>query len=127
MLRLVLRLVSSVWAAAWLLLAAASAPDFGALERAVAADPENLRLAADYRQAIVHAADFDRAIQFFDDLARHTRGPNVQISLALAYVDKVPTSGEIRRLYLGRDAMSALSKAIDRQPSVLAHYLRGLI
>src|SRR5690242_13775456 len=122
MLRVVLRLVATVWAAAYLAVAAASAPDFGALERAVAADPENLRLAADYRLAVVQAADFDRSIQFFDGLARRTGGPNVNISLALAYVDKVPTSGEIRRLYLGRDAMNALSKAIDRRPTVLAHY-----
>ena len=42
-------------------------------------------------------------------------------------MDKVPTSGDIRRLYLGRDAMSALTKAIERQPSVLAYYVRGLI
>src|SRR5262249_23574075 len=49
------------------------------------------------------------------------------ISLALAYVDKVPTSGDIRRLYLGRDAMGALTKAIERQPSALAYYLRGVI
>ncbi len=45
----------------------------------------------------------------------------------MAYVDKVPTSGDIRRLYLGRDAMGALTKAIEREPSVLAFYMRGLI
>ena len=54
-------------------------------------------------------------------------GPNVQISLALAYVDRVPTSGDIRRLYLGRDAIGALTKAIARRPTVLAYYVRGLI
>ena len=54
-------------------------------------------------------------------------GPNVQISLALAYVDKVPTSGDIRRLYLGRDAIGALTRAIAQQPTPLAYYVRGLI
>jgi hypothetical protein len=39
----------------------------------------------------------------------------------------VPTSGDIRRLYLGRDAMGALTKAIERQPTMLAFYLRGVI
>jgi tetratricopeptide (TPR) repeat protein len=39
----------------------------------------------------------------------------------------VPTSGDIRRLYLGRDAMSALTKAIEQQPSVLPYYMRGVI
>jgi tetratricopeptide (TPR) repeat protein len=42
-------------------------------------------------------------------------------------VDKVPASGDIRRLYLGRDAMGALTKAIALEPSVLAYYVRGLI
>jgi tetratricopeptide (TPR) repeat protein len=106
---------------------AATPSDLAALEQAVAAQPENLRLAADYRQAIIRIADFDRSIRFFDQLAERSRGPNVHISLALAYVDKVPTAGDIRRLYLGRDAINALTKAIERQPSVLAYYMRGLI
>jgi hypothetical protein len=126
MLPSVARLVATAWAAGFVLYAAA-APDFSALERAVASDPENLHAAAEYRQAAVRAADFDRAIRFFDQLARRTRGPNVHISLALAYVDKVPTAGEIRRLYLGRDAMNELTKAIDRRPTVLAYYVRGRI
>ncbi len=99
-----------------------------ALEKAVAADPENLKLASDYRQLVIADQAFDRSIDFLDKLTkRKDGGPNVYISLALAYVDKVPTSGDIRRLYLGRDAMSALTKAIERQPSMLAYYLRGVI
>jgi len=58
---------------------------------------------------------------------RKDSGPNVQISLALAYVDKVPTSGDIRRLYLGRDAIGALTRAIAQRPTALAYYVRGLI
>ena len=88
---------------------AASEP-IAALERAVAADPENLRAAADYRQLLIPLKEFDRAIDLFEKLVkRKDSGPNVHISLALAYVDKVPTSGDIRRLYLGRDAMSELT------------------
>ena len=98
------------------------------LERAVLADPENLKLAADYRQLAIAARDFDRPIAVFEKLTkRKGSGANVQISLALAYVDKVPTSGDIRRLYLGRDAINALTKAIAQQPTVLAYYVRGLI
>ena len=37
---------------------------------------------------------------------------------ALAYVDKVPTAGDIRRLYLGRDAMAALTQAIAARRAV---------
>jgi hypothetical protein len=107
---------------------AGSGRDISPLERAVASDPENLRLAAEYRQQVIVAGDFDRSIRFLEPLAkRHGSGPNVQISLALAYIDKVPTSGDIRRLYLGRDAMTALTKAIEQQPTVLAYYVRGLV
>jgi len=98
------------------------------LERAVQNDPENLLLAAGYRQLAIAARDFDRPIGVLEKLAkRKGSGPNVQISLALALVDKVPTSGDIRRLYLGRDAISALTKAIAQKPTVLAFYVRGLI
>ncbi|MEO8256215.1 MAG: hypothetical protein ABI868_02610 [Acidobacteriota bacterium] len=99
-----------------------------ALEQAVAADPENLVLGAGYRQVVISAGLYDRAIEFFRKLARaKDSGPNVKINLALAYADKVPTAGDIRRLYLGRDAMNALSQAIAARPSVLAYYFRGQI
>ena len=98
------------------------------LERALQDDPENLLLAADYRQLAIAASDFDRPIGVLEKLAkRKGSGANVQISLALAYVDKVPTSGDIRRLYLGRDAIGALTRAIAQQPTPLAYYVRGLI
>ena len=107
---------------------AARADQMAALERALASDPENLVTAAEYRQLAIAAAAFDRPIDFLERLAkRKTTGPNVHISLALAYVDKVPTSGDIRRLYLGRDAMRALTRSIERQPSPLAYYVRGVI
>jgi tetratricopeptide (TPR) repeat protein len=112
----------------------AAAPDpalvarIDALERAVAREPENLRVAAEYRQLTIAAAEFDRAIDFLEKLAkRKDSGPNVHISLALAYVDKVPPSSDMRRLYLGRDAVNAATHAIERQPTVLAYYIRGLV
>lgn len=125
-------MIGRVIAACLLLLAgsgvAAARSDLASLERAIAADPENLRVAAEYRQLAIAAKAFDRSIDFFANLAKQPNaGPNLAISLALAYVDKVPTSGEIRRLYLGRDAINALTKSIERRPSVLAYYLRGAI
>jgi len=125
-------LIGGVLAASMLLLAGngvATAPtDLASLERAITADPENLRVAAEYRQLAIAAKAFDRSIDFLANLAKQPNaGPNLAISLALAYVDKVPTSGEIRRLYLGRDAINALTKSIERRPSVLAYYLRGAI
>jgi tetratricopeptide (TPR) repeat protein len=125
--RRVLRSAAAFVASA-LICAPAAARDLASLERAVAGDPENLAVASAYRQTAIAAADFNRPIDFLGTLAkRKDSGPNIQISLALAYVDKVPPSGDIRRLYLGRDAMNALSRSIERRPSVLAYYVRGLI
>jgi len=99
-----------------------------AFEATLQTDPENLTVGGAYRTLTVEAALFDRAIDFLRTLAkRKGSGPNVQISLALAYADKVPTSGDIRRLYLGRDAMNALTQSIEKRPSVLAYYYRGQI
>ena len=111
-------------------LAAAASPSrpIDALEQAIAAEPENLALAADYRQRAISEQAFDRSIALFERLAkRKASGPCIQISLAFAYVDKVPTSGDIRRLYLGRDAMNALTRSIAQRPTVLAYYVRGVI
>jgi len=120
---LVVRSIASVAASA-----PAAAEAMASLERALADDPENLRVAADYRQIAISVGEFDRPISFIEKLTkRKNAGPNVFISLALAYVDKVPTSGEIRRLYLGRDAMNAATKALEQQPSTLAYYIRGQI
>lgn len=117
-----------MYALALAVLLLAGGPRFDDLEHAIAADPENVVLAAEYRQAAISAGSFDRSIEFFEKLAkRKDAGPNLEISLALAYVDKVPVAGDIRRLYLGRDAMNALSKSIAMRPTVTAFYVRGLI
>jgi tetratricopeptide (TPR) repeat protein len=110
------------------ILDASSSQRIAALEKSIAADPENLKLAADYRQLVIAGGQFDRSIDLLERLAKQKgSGPNVRISLALAYVDKVPTSGDIRRLYLGRDAINALTRSIEQRPSVLAYGIRGLI
>jgi len=117
------------------LLAAAQPPPSAAVattmntyERRIAGDPENLTLSAEYRQLAIAGRFFDRAIDFLGRLARQRgSGPNVRISLALAYVDKAPETGEIRRAYVGRDAMSVLTESIAQRPSVLAYFIRGRI
>lgn len=97
-------------------------------EQAVAANPEDLRIAAEYRRVAVASGQYDRTIAFLERLAKRPgSGPNSQINLALALVDKVPSAGEIRRAYIGRDAMNAATRAIARQPSVLAYYIRGRV
>jgi tetratricopeptide (TPR) repeat protein len=117
-----------VLVAAGPLLAETPAATLDMLERAVGANPEDLRAAAAYRQAAIDAGQFDRSIKFLNKLAgRRGSGPNVKLSLALAYVDKVPTVGDFRKLYLGRDAINAATKSIDQRPTMLAYYVRGLV
>jgi hypothetical protein len=102
--------------------------EVAALERTVIEHPEDLRSCADYRQRIITSGEYDRSIKLLERLtARSGSGPNVHISLALAYVDKVPVVSPFRRIFLGQDAMRALSRAIEREPSLVAYYIRGLI
>src|SRR5262245_46195061 len=98
------------------------------LEQAVSANPEDLRVCAEYRQRIIAAGEYDRAIKLLEQLAGKPKtGPNVHISLALAYVDKVPVASHIRRIFLGRDARRSLPRAIEREPGLVAYYIRGLV
>jgi len=98
------------------------------LERGLTSDAENLSLAAEYRQLAIATGSYDRAIKFLGGLARRPdAGPYASLSLALAYVDKVPVSSAIRRLYLGRDAIAALTRSIEREPSDFAYMVRGII
>ena len=109
----------------YLLLAPASLP---ALESRVAADPENLRVAAEYREAAIAADEYDRAIKFFDGLAsRPGAGPHAFLNLGLAYIDRIPAVGAFRRISLGNSATAALTRSIEREPSDLAYLIRGLV
>src|SRR6185436_14842123 len=77
----------------------AADPKLAELERACSASPEDLRTCAEYRQRIIASGEYDRAIKLFERLASAKgAGPNTQISLALAYVDKVPAASPFRRI-----------------------------
>lgn len=98
------------------------------LERRVQSDPESLQVAAEYRQQVIAASAYDRAISLFERLSKRPgAGAHAFVNLALAYVDKVPVSGSIRQALLGRDAIRALSRSIELAPSELAFFVRGLI
>jgi len=103
-------------------------PRISELEKEVLADPENLEAGAEYRQLLIAGSYFDRSIDFFEKVAKGRKpGPNLEVNLALAYIDKVPPSNEIRRARLGFNAIDALTKSIALRPSVLAYYIRGFI
>ena len=99
-----------------------------ALESQVAADPENRRVAAEYRQAAIAAGDYTRSIAFFEDLTRRpTAGPHAFLSLGLAYIDRIPAVGAFKRISLGNDATKALTRSIEREPTDVAYLIRGLV
>jgi tetratricopeptide (TPR) repeat protein len=108
--------------------AAASSALLQSLERDVLGFPESLKAAADYRQQAIAERAYDRAIEVFERLSKRPgAGANAFLNLAFAYVDKVPVSGSIRQALLGRDAIRALTRAIEIAPSDLAFFVRGLV
>ena len=99
-----------------------------ALEARLVQEPSSLRIAAEYRQLIIHAGSYDRSIKFFERLSKNPRGgANRFLNLALASIDKVPVSGSIRQALLGRDAIDAATRAIAIESTDVAYYTRGVV
>ena len=96
------------------------------LEAALTADPDNLRAGNDYRIAIVRAAQYDRALAFFEALvAGHPGAANAHMNYAFAYVDKIPAAGAITRVILANNALNEFSRALELRPTWLGYYARG--
>lgn len=96
------------------------------LELAIADDPDNVRYASEYRQAIIRNKEFDRSIEFFGKLAAsHPTSANLHLNFGFAYVDKIPEAGSITQVLLANTALGEFSKTVDLQPSWLAYYTRG--
>jgi tetratricopeptide (TPR) repeat protein len=96
------------------------------LELAIADDPENLRYASEYRQAIIRSKEFDRSISYFGKLlGEHPSSANLHLNYGFAYVDKIPVAGSITQVLLANTALEEFSKAIAIQPTWLAFYTRG--
>jgi hypothetical protein len=91
-------------------------------------EPDNLRLGADYRQAVIPGKQFDRAIKFFRDLVKkNPRAQNAYINYGFAYIDKIPDASGFSQPFIGRDAINTFSKALQLGPNWLALYVRGLV
>ena len=96
------------------------------LEAAVAADPENLRAASEYRMAVIKAGAYDRCLAFFEKLvADHPQAANAWLNFGFAYVDKIPAAGSITQVILANNALTQFSKSIELRKSWLALYTRG--
>lgn len=96
------------------------------LEAAVAADPDSLRAASDYRRAVIKAGEYDRCIAFFEKLvAEHPQAANAWLNYGYAFVDKIPAAGSITQVILANDGLQQFSKSIELRRSWLALYTRG--
>lgn len=109
-----------------LAIAGDGAADLSALETALEKDPNNLRLGAEYRQAVIKASEYDRALKFFEKLVDdHGDASNAHLNFGFAYVDKIPVAGSITQVLLANNALTQFSKSIDLRPSWIAYYSRG--
>jgi tetratricopeptide (TPR) repeat protein len=100
--------------------------DLAQLEQGIAAAPNDLRAHSEYRQAVIAAKQYDRAIDFYEKLATaHPEAPNVFLNWGYAYVDKIPDAGAITQVILANTAVTHFTQAIERERGWLALYTRG--
>ncbi|MEA2693695.1 MAG: hypothetical protein QOJ16_3082 [Acidobacteriota bacterium] len=109
---------------------AAAAKDFRAalprFEAALAADPDSLRYASEYRMTVIAAKAYDRALGFFKKLVLdHPRSAPAALNYGYAYVDKIPAAGSITQVILANSAQGWFTKSIEIQPTWLALFTRG--
>jgi tetratricopeptide (TPR) repeat protein len=109
---------------------AAAAKDYAAalprLEAAVAADPESLRNASEYRRTAIAARAYDRSLDFFKHLVEaHPRSAAAALNYGYAYVDKIPAAGSITQVILANSALTWFTRSLELEPTWLALYTRG--
>src|SRR5438067_1097516 len=107
------------------------------LEKAVEADPDSLRYASEYRQAVLRqtiaahpkegaTADFDKEIAFFEKLvAAHPASSNAYLNYGFAYVDKIEAAGSITQVIMANTALTQFTKSIELKPTWIGLYTRG--
>jgi tetratricopeptide (TPR) repeat protein len=107
------------------------------LEKAVQSDPDSLRAASEYRQAVLKqtiaahpkegsTADFDKEIAFFEKQAKeHPMSDVTLLNYGFAYVDKIPAAGSITQVILANTALTQFTKSIELKPTWIALYTRG--
>jgi tetratricopeptide (TPR) repeat protein len=96
------------------------------MEVVLKADPDNLRYASEYRQAVIRAGLYDRALELFGILTvARPDSPNAWLNYGYAAVDKEPAAGAIARVTLANLALQKFTRSIELKPSWLAFYARG--
>src|SRR5215469_6022052 len=120
---------------------ALNSKDYGSavslLQQALQADPDSMRNASEYRQAVLRetaathpkdngVADFDKEIAFFQKLTSdNPKSANAFLNYGFSYVDKIPAAGSITQVILANNALTQFSKSIDLKPTWIALYTRG--
>ncbi len=109
----------------------------GFMEAALSEEPDNLKFASEYRQAVLARAralhpkdgkpeDFERSLKYFEKLtAGNPKASSAILNYGFAYVDKMPAAGAITQVILANTALSYFSKAIELKPNWIAYYTRG--
>jgi tetratricopeptide (TPR) repeat protein len=107
------------------------------LAKTVESDPDSLRYASEYRQAVIKqtvaahpregsTADFDKELAFFEKLVtEHPTSSNAYLNYGFAYVDKIPAAGSITQVILANNALTQFTRSIDLKPTWIALYTRG--
>ena len=112
--------------AAALSLVAAAAQDLAKLEASLTSEPDNMRFASEYRQAVIKTKEYDRALKFFEKLvADHPKSGNAYLNYGFAYVDKIPAAGSITQVILANTALGYFTKSLDLSPTWIGYYTRG--
>jgi tetratricopeptide (TPR) repeat protein len=108
---------------------APAADPLDALERALQAQPDDLKAGNDYRMTVVQVNQlkvYDRAIAFFDKLvAANPNASNAHLNYGFAYVDKIPAAGSITQVILANNALGEFTKSLELKPSWIGYYTRG--
>lgn len=110
--------------------AAVEASDYEAalakFEAAVAAAPDNLKVAAEYRQLVIRTGKYDRALTFFEQqTAKHPRSAHLALSRAFALIDSLPLAGKFSQMRTANAAIDEMTRSLALGESWLVLYSRG--
>ena len=95
-------------------------------EKALRVEPESLRYASEYRQAVIRLDAYDRCFAFFEEVTNtHSDSANAFLSYGLAHVDKIPSAGSITQVLLANTAVGHFSKSIELEATWIGLYIRG--
>jgi tetratricopeptide (TPR) repeat protein len=95
-------------------------------ETALGTDPDDLKSANEYRKAVIHTGEYDRAIAFFDKLtAQHPQAVYAWLNYGYTYVDKIPAAGSITQVILANKALTNFSKSLELKKTWIGLFTRG--